>query len=359
MILRPRIQSRHGLGGAGARLAARPGKIGYFGASVTLQRTGYSPRLHEQLCRLWGHDHRRIAAGTGVGSLSGAFLADELVVRHRPDLCFVEYFSGDLDGRTPPDCVGPAVESIVEKLLTIGCTPCLLYLHRRDIDFTKPNPVLAAYEEVAEHHGIPSIDLSLPFQEGAARGELELGELLSDVVHTTPTGSQLVADAVLEMIRDLSASVQTSPAAPRRRLRASLHGGRYRRATVAPADIAWLRHPARARRGRFRLVLEYVLIDPGNPVEVRLDDEVIGVHAILGSEPVALEVQGVNGVEQVTVWNPEARHDHLGTAIFKRGYPAGQPVRIKVVGERSGEAVMATPMPRIRPELRLVGLLVR
>src|SRR5437764_7249306 len=164
-----RLHARDGLREAGTRLRNEPCTIAYLGASVTAQREGYSSRLHELLCRLWKQPHRMIWAGTGaLGSLSGVFLMDELVVKHRPQLCFVEYATGDFCGRTPPEELGPAIEGIAQKLRDIGCEPCFLYLYRSDIGFDGLNQVLAVYEAVAKHHHVPSIDLARPIHAQVA-----------------------------------------------------------------------------------------------------------------------------------------------------------------------------------------------
>ena len=42
---------------------------------------------------------------------------------------------------------------LFSKLRDAGCDPCFLYLHRADVDLGA-SEVVAAYEEVAEHHAV-------------------------------------------------------------------------------------------------------------------------------------------------------------------------------------------------------------
>ena len=59
----------------------------------------------------------------GVGSMAGLFLMDDLVLRHDPDLCLVEFLTADMIGYTPDALITDAVHGIAEKLLSAGCTP--------------------------------------------------------------------------------------------------------------------------------------------------------------------------------------------------------------------------------------------
>lgn len=77
------------LGEMGATAAGAAPPIAYLGSSVTVQRRdGYRTRLHAALCERSGRPHRPVFAEVGgVGSISGLFLLDDLVLRHRPGLC--------------------------------------------------------------------------------------------------------------------------------------------------------------------------------------------------------------------------------------------------------------------------------
>src|SRR2546421_13112123 len=82
----PWIQPRDGLGELSSGLRDAPRTIAYLGASVTLQRDAYRPRLHARLQRRTGHEHRSItAAGGYAGAISAVFLMDNFFARHCPD----------------------------------------------------------------------------------------------------------------------------------------------------------------------------------------------------------------------------------------------------------------------------------
>ena len=104
-----------GLRNVAERLAAGPASIAYLGNSVTVQKDGYRPHLHAGLIRRFGRAHRQINAGFGaVGSLGSVCTMDDLVIRHRPALCFVECMTGDMGVGLHAD-IGPALEGNPQK----------------------------------------------------------------------------------------------------------------------------------------------------------------------------------------------------------------------------------------------------
>src|SRR6266516_2318846 len=105
------IEPRRGLGNAATMLSRRIGRIAYLGNSVTAQREGFRPLLHERLTAHFGQPHRLINAGLGgVGSLASLFTMEDLVLRFAPDLCFIECTTGDMGVRTPVTTIGPILE---------------------------------------------------------------------------------------------------------------------------------------------------------------------------------------------------------------------------------------------------------
>lgn len=356
--LRARVRARNGFGDLPHRLREEPCRIAYLGASVTAQRDGYRMRLHELLCSWTAQAHLSIHAGTGgVGSLSGVFLMDTLVLAHEPQLCFVEYATNDLDGRTSPALTGRAVEGIVGKLRERGCQPCFLYLYRRDTCFGRANEVIAAHEAVADYHRVPSIDVAAPIEEGATRGELRVDELLRDVVHTTPAGSRLVAESILDAVQQISAaSAITSPP------HGELHLDGFRGARVYPARRGWLKHQARAERKRFRLTFEYLRIGSDNHFTCTFDGELVGMVVIVGPTSGIIRVSAGQDVREITLWDPHCHYERLSTVIFPRRYSPGCEVRIEPTEAGIDYSSSLRPVDHratISKDLKVVGFMVR
>ena len=94
-----------------------------------------------------------------MGAITGVFLMDDLVLRHRPDLCFVEYATSDTAGTTPPELPRSRRRGDRRKLREAGCAPASSISRGR----SRPaggSAVVEAYERVAERHGVPSINVA-------------------------------------------------------------------------------------------------------------------------------------------------------------------------------------------------------
>lgn len=312
-----------------------------MGASVTQQREGFRPRLHELLCGALGQPHAAVNAGTGaLGSLPAVFLMDRLVLGHRPDLCFVEFLSRDLGERWPPETTGAAVEAIVERLTDQGAQPCLLYLYRRDFALRAAPELIAVYEEVAERHGIPSIDLASPMHHVIDSGLVQGEHVVRDGVHMTPAGAQLVADAILDSVLEIA----SAEGAPRTR-----QGSLYRRGFHDARILLPLTEPVTHRRGRFRLLWEYLELGPGDHLTGSFDGELVGAAAVVDAETPAILLSTETGSEQLTLADPGTPHERVGAGFFAHGYPAGRVVRIELSAADSAAG----------KSLKLLGLLVR
>ena len=104
---------RNGIPNAVARLSAGQSvRIAYFGGSITTQK-GW-----RVASRLWLQEQYPAAAIAeinaafgGTGSDLGAFRLSQDVLRHTPDLVFVEFAVND--GGRPPDLILRSMEGIV------------------------------------------------------------------------------------------------------------------------------------------------------------------------------------------------------------------------------------------------------
>ncbi|HEY4348941.1 MAG TPA: SGNH/GDSL hydrolase family protein, partial [Gaiellaceae bacterium] len=197
--------SSGGSGALASRLRSRDCTIAYMGASVTAQKDGYRPRLHELLRAETGRDHTAVACAIGAtGSITGVFLMDELVLPRSPDIAFVEYTTSDAAGTTPPVHLETVLDGMFGKLVDAGCLPCVLHLYRRDHGLDATHPLVQIYARAARRYGVPSINVATYFAAAIRAGELDVDAILRDVVHTTALGSDLAASFIVGALDELS-----------------------------------------------------------------------------------------------------------------------------------------------------------
>ncbi|MCE9589309.1 MAG: SGNH/GDSL hydrolase family protein [Planctomycetes bacterium] len=217
----PLFVTRRGLPSVARKLeAGGPVNIAYFGGSIT-QAEGY-----RALTTAWiaGRYPRATvneinAAIGGTGSDLGAFRLRQDVLRHRPDLMFVEYSVNDSgEGHD----VTAAVEGIVRRTRRDlpGCDIAFVYtLAQGVLEDLRADRLPAAarrHEPVAEHYGLPSINVAVDVARRLDRGELAWTDFSHDSCHPSPRGhglyAQTMAEALGEAFAVAPAAAGTVPA---------------------------------------------------------------------------------------------------------------------------------------------------
>jgi hypothetical protein len=326
------------------RLSRGPAAIAYLGLSVTAQRDGFRPRLHAAIEHMTGHAHRAINAGVGgVGSVSMAFLMDQLVIAHRPSLCFIECTTGDIDGRTPVEDAPRAIEGILRKLAAVDCAACILHLYQRQQSRRVPHPILAGYERVADHYGVPSIDVGHRIEEDIAEGCADADVLFRDVVHTTPDG----ADVVARLVIDALTFIRTQARRADGRL---LEQGRCtdgvfdrgRGVDVRPEDC-----DSTPATGRFRLTCPFIDVDASNAIRFDRDDLALaGFSFLAGPTTGVVRVSTASGDTDYQTWDRWCVYDRLSTVVFAAAIPEGTPVTIRPIAPSHLRLVSFFCIPR-------------
>jgi hypothetical protein len=323
-----------GLRDAADQLAVGPVTIAYLGNSVTAQKDSYRPYLHAGLVKRFGHNHRAVNAGFGgIGSIGSVCTADDLVVRHKPALCFIECMTGDMGVGLHAD-TGPALEGIVRKLAAIDCAACFLNLPRRDEDFSRNNPIVRLYADVAEHYGTPSINLGSDLKsEGPA--------FFIDAVHTTAFGGRRTADLILERLENIfAASNSPQPST-------NLFARDYAGASVTPASVEMLRNQSACLHGRWRIAYPYIDIAPDNAIHFHsTTSELLGLLLVVGPHS---GVTIINGVRH-QLHDRWSHFDRMHAYIFDKPFLAGTSVAISPIDEIHDAA------PK---HLKIIGFLVR
>lgn len=220
---------RDGLPRVCAKLAAVDEvRVAYLGGSITeadgwrVKTTAWMRAQHPQASIVEIH-----AAIGGTGSDLGVYRFAHDVLRHRPDLVFIEYAVNDSTAST--HAIQQGVEGIVRQAWASdpAIDLCFVYTLKGDMLAELqcgrcPNSVLAM-EQVAEHYRIPSINLapeiiarvaagSLVFQaktvaereRAHAAGHLVFSE---DDVHPLDAGHDLYAEVVTRNLARLTPAI--------------------------------------------------------------------------------------------------------------------------------------------------------
>ena len=152
-------------------------RVAYLGGSITAApgwRVQSREWLQEQYPRAKFEEIH--AAIGGTGSDLGVFRLERDVLRHRPDLLFVEFAVND--GSAPPERIHKAMEGIVRQTWRADARTdiCFVYtLHQvmlPDFHRGKMPRAASAMEELADHYHIPSVHFGVEVARLEKAGEL-------------------------------------------------------------------------------------------------------------------------------------------------------------------------------------------
>lgn len=185
--------------------AGEPVRIAYFGGSITAQN-GWRPQSLEYFRSLSPSrkaDEIHAAIG-GTGSELGAFRLEQDVLRHKPDLVFVEFAVNDAG--TSPYRIRQSMEGIVRHIWKVlpETDICFVYTvtasNIPDLLAGRAKRSTSTMEEIADYYNIPSVS----FEPEIAR-LLKAGKLVmqsSDQGLTRVSGDALNLDSDIAVDKD-------------------------------------------------------------------------------------------------------------------------------------------------------------
>jgi len=218
------IRPRGGMPNVLAKLAAgKEVAVGYLGGSITAQagwRVMTLKWFQQTYPKAKVREINAAIGGTPCGL--GVFRLHQDVLRHKPDLVFVEFAVND--GGTKPEDIWRAMEGIVRQIWKKDpaidiCYVYTIYTRGMPNDYAKglcPRSV-SAMEMVADHYGIPSINVGMRVVELQQAGKLiykpqidpKTGKPLlaggkivfaNDDCHPRPEGHKVYTDVITKAI---------------------------------------------------------------------------------------------------------------------------------------------------------------
>ncbi|NLE68325.1 MAG: SGNH/GDSL hydrolase family protein [Lentisphaerae bacterium] len=308
------VKARSGLPAFFAKAqSGRESRVAYFGGSITEQAGWRVKSLAWLRERYPAASFVEInAAIGGTGSEFGAFRMGRHVLRHDPDLIFVEFAVNDSGGKA--DDIYRSMEGIVRQarrhnpLVDICFVYTLTDSLLKDLQAGRCNPSASVMERVADHYGIPSIQLGVEVVRLLNEGKLVFkgekpktpeeaaalkGKILfsPDSVHPyTDTGHAVYQEIIARSLIEIEKR-GTDPGA--RALPAPLTPGNLEWATMLPASDAitgpdWERldmrsHPVASQFERFMPSI-FRAAAPGASFTVKFKGSAIGLANIVGPD---------------------------------------------------------------------------
>lgn len=300
--------ARDGLGNVLAKLeAGKEVRIAYFGGSITAAN-GWRPKtlawFRQQYPKATVQEINSAIGGTG--SDLGVFRFQQDVLQHKPDLVFVEFSVND--GLTPPEAICRAVEGIVRQTWrTDPATDlCFVYTfvvgYEKDLDTGLCPQAPSAHERLAQHYGIPAINVALRVAEMARQGKLVFkadkddkspqlaGKLIfsNDGVHPLDAGHELY----LEVIRQAMPEIQKQSKPGPHSLKAPLRADNWEGAKLVPLDQkmlqgSWRKLDQQQGLGKAfanRMPVIWEGSTPGDKIQFRFKGTMAGLYDLMGPD---------------------------------------------------------------------------
>jgi len=228
------LKARGGMGSVLAKLNnGEEVRVAYFGGSITAAG-GWRVKTQAWLTNTWPNANivEINAAIGGTGSELGVYRFGQDVLAHDPDLIFVEFAVND--GGAPPQSIWRSMEGIVRQAWSKDPTIdiCYVYTFRtgyeKDLDQGLCPQAASADEMLADHYGIPSINMALRTTQMARDGSLIYvpekdaegsakptpeGVMLfsNDGVHPLDAAHQMYTDVITAAIQQMAVGAQAGP----------------------------------------------------------------------------------------------------------------------------------------------------
>jgi sialidase-1 len=329
----PFIELRNGLGNTATVFQQGQGRVAFLGGSIT-QMTGWRDLVCEDLkTRFPETEFDFVQAGVAsMGSTPNAFrLARDVFSRGGVNLLFVEAAVNDAtNGRTPVEQIR-GMEGIVRHARRLNPKIDIVFLYFVDPDKIasynrgETPEVIQNHARVAEHYGIPSIDLAEEVTERIAAGEFTWDNDFKDL-HPSPFGHEVYRRSIARLLdmawHDPSSSLQAHE------IPGKLDEFAYDNGHVASIDTAhaldgflidpnWNPSDGAGTRPGFTNVPMLISESPGGSFEVQFEGTAVGLWVAAGPDAGIVECTIDGGpVKRIDMYTQWSRALHLPWAYI-------------------------------------------
>lgn len=322
-------------------------RIAYLGGSITAA-PGWRPKTLAWFKQQF--PSARVseinAAIGGTGSDLGVFRVGQDVLRHKPDLVFVEFAVND--GGAPVDQIHRCMEGIVRQTLKADPTTDLCFVYTvnepllPDLQKGRFPRAASAMEAVADRYAIPSIHLGLDVARRAADGRLVFKApkpkdwaatpmvFSEDGTHPFPeTGHELYLQCIVRSMPSIFAAGKPGPHPLPEPLRAD-NWEKARLVPLAPSMLkgAWEKldpeKDARARSFVKLLPEMWRARTPGASISFKFKGTEAAVYDLLGPDGGRVSIRVDDGPERVVArFDGYCTYHRLGKTGVASGLPDG------------------------------------
>lgn len=172
--------------------------IAFLGGSITQGFAASEPRLcyAGRTFSWWqkqfpGTEFTYINAGIGAtDSEYGVARLEDHVLKHKPDLVFVEFSVNDENTEHYQE----TYESLVRKLYFSKKKPAVILVH--NVFYESGESAQDIHAEIAKHYDIPSLSAKETIYRAVQEGKVTLAEIAGDGLHPTDKGHEYVAGLI-------------------------------------------------------------------------------------------------------------------------------------------------------------------
>lgn len=336
----------------------KKGRVAFIGGSITVA-TGWRDRTCEFLKRTYPEtEFDFVNAGIGgTNSTYGAFRLEQDVFKNGPvDLLFIEFAVNDAGNLGPDNRRCRAIEGIVRRARRLNPAIDILIMYFADkgkVGYIKKGnklDVVFDHEEVAEHYGIPSLDLSQEVAARLAAKEFRWDEFSSDTCHPTPFGHAVYGRAIEAVLRRLwTRSLADNPTVTPHKEVAPMDPLNYENGRFIPLDAArlvngWNRVKEwdTEKKCNYDGVVDVLAADaPGATLELDFEGTLVGIDAIAGMDAGILRCSVDDApVTKVDLFDQYCKQFHRPVCrVLAENLPPGKHMlRVIVAPDRNGNS---------------------
>ena len=324
-----------------------PVRVAYFGGSITAAdgwRVQTLKKFNEEYSPAQFTEIN--AAIGGTGSSLGVYRLEHDVLRHNPDLVFIEFCVND--GGEAPEAIWRQLEGVLRQIWKHDLTTDVVFVYTFRVGHETsylngavPRSV-AATEILADFYGVPSLDFNIPVVELERAGKLVYqseepveGKLQfsTDGVHPLSQGHEIYTKVVWDAFEKMKAENKTkaypAPETRRQKLEKTFVADNYENAKLVPIKESQLSgtwkpmpddSPLNWTKSRLGDVV-YVSDEPGAKLTVRFRGSNLYVYDILGPDggQVFVTVDGVKSERPVPRFDSYCTYWRLATLCVAYG----------------------------------------